>query len=383
MARRLTSCKLVSVYTMSTQKEETRVRLLSAARKLLVKRGFHGVGLEDIAEAAGVSRQAVYKSHFASKADLLLELVRHLHVAEKLDELVRPYLAAQSGLEMLHEGIRTIVLIEARIHDIALVLTAAALTDQGAAAALHDRLEVKRGAIRGALERVRADGHFSSAWQLEEAVDVLAALLSVDSYQQLVTQRGWQPEQLINGLTNYLGLFWSCPRRARHPEKKPRARLPEGGSGRFTRQTQDFPLEQAATHAGHALHASALQDRCGNCGTRTRRAHQHDRAVAWDFGQVFPQCPERHHSRPRDAADRAGTHLFRFAHVDHAQLLPLGVHELGFDLPDTGVRPHHGAPVRALRAVRGTFPGARSAGLLAPRPPASLDEAAPNFPCNR
>ena len=72
---------------MSTRKEDTRYRLFEAARKLLLKRGFHGVGLEDIAEAAGVSRQAVYKSHFASKADLLLELVRHVHVAENLDEL--------------------------------------------------------------------------------------------------------------------------------------------------------------------------------------------------------------------------------------------------------------------------------------------------------
>ena len=85
-------------------KEETRARLLSAARKLLVKRGFHGVGLEDIAEAAGVSRQAVYKSHFASKAELLLELVRHLHVVEKLDEFMLPYLAAQSGLECCRKG---------------------------------------------------------------------------------------------------------------------------------------------------------------------------------------------------------------------------------------------------------------------------------------
>jgi AcrR family transcriptional regulator len=182
---------------MSTQKEETRARLLSAARELLVKRGFHGVGLEDIAEAAGVSRQAVYKSHFASKAELLLELVRHLHVVEKLDDLVQPYLAAQSGLDMLQEGIRAIVLIEGRIHDIALVLTAAAQTDQGAAAALHDRLQVKRGAIRAALERVRADGYFSPTWQLEEAVELLAALLSVDTYERLVIEQGWQPEQLV------------------------------------------------------------------------------------------------------------------------------------------------------------------------------------------
>lgn len=217
---RLTSCKLLAVYTMSTQKEETRARLLSAARKLLVKRGFHGVGLEDIAEAAGVSRQAVYKSHFASKADLLLELVRHLHVVEKLDELVQPYLAAQSGLEMLHEGIRTLVLIEGRIHDIALVLTAAALTDPGAAAALHDRLEVKRGAIRGALERVKGDGHFSPTWQLEEAVELLAALVSVDTYQRLVVVQGWQPEQLIRRIIELSQAFLLVPSARKAARKK-------------------------------------------------------------------------------------------------------------------------------------------------------------------
>jgi len=182
---------------MSTQKNETRGRLFGAARKLLVKRGFHHVALEDIAEAAGVSRQAVYKSHFASKAELLLELVRHLHVAENLDELTRPYVTARSGLDKLHEGIRTIVLIEARIHDIALVLTAAATSDLGAAAALHDRLELKRGAIRGALERVKLDKQLSPAWPLEEAVDLLAALLSVDTYERLVVEQGWAPEQLI------------------------------------------------------------------------------------------------------------------------------------------------------------------------------------------
>ena len=88
---------------MSTKKEETRVRLLEAARKLLLQRGFHGVGLEDIAAEAGVSRQAVYKSHFASKADLLLELVRYVHVAEKLDELIEPVHEAQTGPAMLEK----------------------------------------------------------------------------------------------------------------------------------------------------------------------------------------------------------------------------------------------------------------------------------------
>jgi AcrR family transcriptional regulator len=182
---------------MSTQKEETRIRLFEAARKLLIKGGFHQVKLEDIAEAAGVSRQAVYKSHFASKADLLLELVRYVHVADRLDELTQPYLDAKSGREMLHEAIRTVVLIEARIHDIALALSAAALSDAGAHAALEDRLQVKRGAVRGAIERVRAEGGLNPAWRAEEAVDMLVALLSIDTYQQLVSERGWRPEALI------------------------------------------------------------------------------------------------------------------------------------------------------------------------------------------
>ncbi len=100
---------------MSTTKEETRSHLLKAARKLLVERGFHGVGLEDIAAAAGVSRQAVYKSHFTSKADLLLALVQHMHVAEKLDELTRPVLEARSALAMFDETILAIVKIEGRV----------------------------------------------------------------------------------------------------------------------------------------------------------------------------------------------------------------------------------------------------------------------------
>jgi len=182
---------------MSTRKDDTRYRLFEAARKLLLKRGFHGVGLEDIAEAAGVSRQAVYKSHFASKADLLLELVRHVHVAEKLDELTRPVFEAKSALEMLEATIRASVKIEARVHELSLVLASAAVSDDGAAAAWRDRMELKRGALRGAVTRLEAESRLRRGWKVEQAVDVLDSLLSVDTYQRLVTERGWTQEELI------------------------------------------------------------------------------------------------------------------------------------------------------------------------------------------
>lgn len=181
---------------MSTQKEETRQRLLDAARKLLVDRGYHQVSLDDIARAAGVSRQAVYKSHFASKADLFLALVRHLHVTEKLDELTEPYLSATSGVEMLREAIRAILLIEVRIHDLACELSVAAYSDAEAAVALRDRLSVKRGALRSAVERVEGEGRLDPDWTVEEVVDLLFSLLSIDSYEELVVKRGWEPAKL-------------------------------------------------------------------------------------------------------------------------------------------------------------------------------------------
>ena len=182
---------------MSTRKDDTRYRLFEAARKLLLKRGFHGVGLEDIAEAAGVSRQAVYKSHFDSKADLLLKLVRHVHVAEKLDELTRPVFEAKTALEMLEATIRASVKIEARVHELSLVLASAAVSDDGAAAAWRDRMELKRGALRGAVTRLEAESRLRRGWKVEQAVDVLDSLLSVDTYQRLVTERGWAQEELI------------------------------------------------------------------------------------------------------------------------------------------------------------------------------------------
>jgi len=195
---------------MSTRKEETRLRLLAAAEKLLLERGFHHVALEDIAAAAGVSRQAVYKSHFTSKADLVLALARHTHVSRNLDELVAPVRGARDADTKLLETIRAIVLIEVRVHDIALVLSAAATSDAGAAVAWRDRVEIKRGVLREALEGVAAEGRLSARWTVEEAVDFLAVLTSVDAYEQLVVERRWQPEAQVDRIwqfcrTNLIG----------------------------------------------------------------------------------------------------------------------------------------------------------------------------------
>lgn len=64
--------------THAQRREQTRERLLEAARKTFVKKGLAATSVEDIAEAAGYTRGAFY-SNFDGKPELLLELLRRDH----------------------------------------------------------------------------------------------------------------------------------------------------------------------------------------------------------------------------------------------------------------------------------------------------------------
>jgi AcrR family transcriptional regulator len=56
----------------------TRARLLRAGLELFAQRGYHGTSIRDIAAAAGVQSATLY-GHFASKEELLAELVVRGH----------------------------------------------------------------------------------------------------------------------------------------------------------------------------------------------------------------------------------------------------------------------------------------------------------------
>jgi AcrR family transcriptional regulator len=57
--------------TQERRRERTRDLLLDAAQDVFAQRGFEGASLEEIAEAAGYTRGAIYK-HFGSKEELFL-----------------------------------------------------------------------------------------------------------------------------------------------------------------------------------------------------------------------------------------------------------------------------------------------------------------------
>jgi AcrR family transcriptional regulator len=65
---------LVARMTRETSKAMTRERLLGEAQRLFRERGYAATSLEQIAEAANVTKGAIY-GHFSSKEDLLLSTI--------------------------------------------------------------------------------------------------------------------------------------------------------------------------------------------------------------------------------------------------------------------------------------------------------------------
>src|ERR1700756_5756827 len=61
--------------TPERRRAMTRDHLLAAAAEVFGRRGYHAATLDEVAEAAGFSKGAVY-SNFASKEDLFLALLR-------------------------------------------------------------------------------------------------------------------------------------------------------------------------------------------------------------------------------------------------------------------------------------------------------------------
>lgn len=61
---------------MPRDKDQTQRRIVEAAYYLFYQRGFTRVGVEEIAERAGITKRTLY-AHFRSKDDLLAAALRH------------------------------------------------------------------------------------------------------------------------------------------------------------------------------------------------------------------------------------------------------------------------------------------------------------------
>ena len=87
--------------TRAQRRQQTRARLLDAAGQVFARRGFSAATLDEVAEAAGYTKGAVY-SNFASKDDLVLALLDQ-HLAGQLQQVEA--LDAIESSEELHAAL--------------------------------------------------------------------------------------------------------------------------------------------------------------------------------------------------------------------------------------------------------------------------------------
>ena len=181
---------------MSRDESETRTRILEATWQLMEERNGQGVRMRDVAEAAGISRQAVY-DHFDSRAELMVETARYGDEVRGLDERLRRYRAATTGVERLESFVEFWGNYIPEMYGIARALLAAREIDEAFAAAWDDRMGVVREACRDIIERLHRDGTLAPGWSREEAADLLWTMLSIRNWDSLTLERGWPTSQYV------------------------------------------------------------------------------------------------------------------------------------------------------------------------------------------
>ena len=181
---------------MSSGESETRTRILEATWRLMVQRSGQGVRMRDVAEAASVSRQAVY-DHFGSRAELMVATARYGDEVRGLDERLRLYRATTAGVERLEAFVEFWGNYIPEIYGIARALLAARETDEAVAAAWDDRMGVVHEACRNIIEALHRDGTLASWWPRDEAADLLWTMLSIRNWEQLTIECGWTTNQYV------------------------------------------------------------------------------------------------------------------------------------------------------------------------------------------
>jgi len=176
------------------QAEETRQRILEAARTQFERYGYAATTLEAIAEVAEVSPKTI-AAVFGSKRVLLTEVINPEAFSTSVQQLIQE-------LRTTEDASRQISLVaqitrqayEPLASSLELLRTAGAVAPE--LADLAQQVEARRrqnqARLIASLYKKEALRHDLEA---EEATDVLWALTSYDLYRMLVVEQRWEPER--------------------------------------------------------------------------------------------------------------------------------------------------------------------------------------------
>ena len=182
------------------QAAQTQRQILEAAQRLFERDGYATTTVAAIASEAGVATKTVYLA-FESKSGILRALWHLLLRGDPADvpvgegEWYRETLAEPDPeTRIVRVAVRSREVKE-RAADLMEVIRTAAPADPDIAT-LWDRIQTNfRDLLRPIVESLRSDGVLRPGLDVDEATDVLWALVHPDIWQLLVKQRGWSVDR--------------------------------------------------------------------------------------------------------------------------------------------------------------------------------------------
>jgi AcrR family transcriptional regulator len=170
-------------------------KILNAALKLFVTRGYPATTVDAIAQEAGVAVQTIYFS-FRTKANILKQLADTYVAPDTPTAALRPTwlldaLAEPDPARQLEIHIKATASTYRRIASLLNVLHRASDTDPAVAELWRTNQEQRRALQRELITSLRRKGGLRPRMRTGQATDISYAILGPELFHLLVTERGW------------------------------------------------------------------------------------------------------------------------------------------------------------------------------------------------
>jgi AcrR family transcriptional regulator len=174
-----------------------------AARALLEETPGATVSMTQVAQRAGVSRQALYL-HFADRTSLFVEVSRMADAGARTPERQRRVDEAPTARDALREAVALQAVLKPRLRGVATALDVLRRTDPAADAAWKEREHARLHRCELVINRLHEEGELDPAWEVGQAARCMWAVTSQRVWDDLVVDQGWSTDQYRMRLTTML-----------------------------------------------------------------------------------------------------------------------------------------------------------------------------------
>lgn len=187
---------------MSSPQLPTPQRILAETWRLMEERQGQGVRIEDVAKAAGVSRQAVYL-HFDSRAILLKATLDYVEEVLRFRERILPVFgkSGEDGLNALIDFWSAFIVDS---YGISKAFLTARHHDPDAAAVWNEKMDALYQGCLSIMRCTQRDGLLRAGWTPETAADLVWSTISIENWEHLTIERGWARGEYVERMKQLL-----------------------------------------------------------------------------------------------------------------------------------------------------------------------------------